>query len=62
MAAYMRARPKHPSGHPQPEGNYRNLPIIRVPRDGYLTPGLRNDRRVEVIGFHVNRTEDEYDD
>lgn len=57
---------KHPSGKPRREEEYRRLPIMRPPRDSYLTPGLR-DRggKVEAIGFHTqflsNIPEDEED-
>ena len=56
-------RGRHPSGRPRREIAYGRLPIIRPPRDGYLTPGLRDRRNLaDAIGFHAHIRRDSADE
>lgn len=53
------SRPKHPSGRPVPRDAYRRLPILRVPGEGPLTPGLRRRELASAIGFRIERASDD---
>lgn len=60
----MPKRPSHPSGRPVrrriiPKDR---RPVLNVPQDEPLTPGLRHDRNVEAIGFHHMASEPEEED
>lgn len=50
-------RPKPPQ--PIRHGEYRRLPIYRIPPYEPLTPGLRRKELASAIGFHHVRSEED---
>lgn len=54
-------RPQHPSGRPQHDQPYRRLPILRLPNDGPLVPGLRRRELSSAIGFRYEPPRDDDD-
>lgn len=53
------SRPKHPSGRPVKRDAYCRLPILRIPGEGPLTPGLRRRDLASAIGFRIERDSDD---
>lgn len=48
----MDDRRKHPSGRPvRKEPKVTGRPRWNIPDDGYVTPRLKENKRVEAIGF-----------
>ena len=62
-AKHQRFEPKaraHPSGKPQPSGQWDTETKARVPYSGRLSPGLQQQGLAHAIGFTAQWSKDEY--
>ncbi len=56
-----RDRPRHPSGRPRRETEYRRLSITRSPGEGALVPRLNQRGLKDAIGFVARLEPDDED-